>query len=115
MAPLVTRGAVMAKMACKDCGAVGETETETKGHLFIELVLWLCFIIPGLIYSIWRHTNRRELCGVCGSDKVVPMASPIGQQLALSAGHAPEPPRQASAGAVGLGRSLGRLAGRLKP
>lgn len=105
----------MAEMACKDCGAVGDTETEAKGHRFIELVLWLCFIIPGLIYSIWRRSNRRDLCAACGSDKVLPLDSPIGQRLAQSAGYTPEPPRQASAGAVGLGRSLGRLAGRLKP
>ena len=104
----------MSKMVCRDCGSVGETETEIRGSRFIELVLWLCFLIPGLIYSIWRRSNRRELCAACGSDKVVPMDSPIGQQLAQSAGYTPQPPRPASPMAAGLGRSLGRLAGRIK-
>lgn len=104
----------MAKMVCKDCGAVGETATEVRGSRFIELLAWLCFLIPGLIYSIWRRSNQRELCATCGSDKVLPMDSPIGRQMAQSVGYTPEPPRQASSTAVGLGRMLGQLAGRLK-
>jgi len=36
--------------------------TVTKGHFALEFVLWLCFLVPGIIYSIWRLTTRRETC-----------------------------------------------------
>lgn len=114
MSPLITKGMAMSKMVCKDCGSVGETATETRGSFAIEVVAWLCFLVPGLIYSLWRLSIRHETCAACGSAKVLPLDSPTGRQLALSAGHEPEPPRQPSSAAVGLGRSLGQLAGRLK-
>jgi hypothetical protein len=41
----------------------------------------MCFIIPGVIYSIWRLTTRRKVCGVCGHDTMIPVSTPRGQQL----------------------------------
>lgn len=96
---------------CRDCGTVGEPETVTKGSLAIEVVAWLCFLIPGVIYSIWRHTSRHDGCRACGSSALIPLDTPQG--AALSQGHrpkveAPRPPRPAAIRA-GSGRALGRL------
>lgn len=66
---------------CSSCGAVGATQTITPGSFFIELILWCFFIIPGLIYSIWRLTQKRVGCGACGSSTLLPLNSPRGQQL----------------------------------
>lgn len=62
---------------CTTCGHQGETKTQTKGSLAIEIVLWLCFIIPGIIYTIWRHSSRQGVCASCGGTALVPPDSPI--------------------------------------
>ena len=64
-------------MHCTNCGFVGKTKTTTPGSIWIELILWLCFIIPGLIYSAWRHNKRHESCGKCGSSSIIPSDSPF--------------------------------------
>lgn len=99
--------------ACKDCGTVGESKTRARGSMMVEVVLWLCFIVPGLIYSIWRLSSKHEVCPSCGSDRLVPLDTPVGKSLASSAGHVSEA-RRPSSGAVSAGRALGRMVGKLK-
>lgn len=50
---------------CPNCSFEGEAKTKTPGSFLIELVLWLCFLIPGLIYSIWRLSARGKVCPRC--------------------------------------------------
>lgn len=69
-------------MICPACGTQGNPETQNKGSALIELVLWLCFIIPGLIYSIWRRSSPNEICPACHKLGMIPIDSPIGQRLA---------------------------------
>lgn len=59
-------------MFCTRCGHEGESKTKTRGSLLIELVLWLCFFVPGLVYSIWRHGSRAPACAKCGSGELIP-------------------------------------------
>jgi hypothetical protein len=66
---------------CARCGVQGSLKSETRGSFLIEVVLWLMFIIPGLIYSLWRLSTRRKVCGSCGSHELVPLNSPRGKQL----------------------------------
>lgn len=66
---------------CKTCGFVGKAKKRTKGSIFIEIILWICFLIPGVIYSIWRLTTRAEVCSKCGSTELIPIDSPIGKEL----------------------------------
>jgi hypothetical protein len=61
---------------CMTCGTDGEPKTETRGSIVIEIVLWLMFIVPGLIYSIWRLTTKRPVCRACGSATLVPYDAP---------------------------------------
>lgn len=75
---------------CKQCGHVGGGKMKTRGSLAIEIVLWLCFIIPGLIYSLWRHGSRYQGCAVCGSGDLIPVDSPYGKQI--MAARQPAPP-----------------------
>lgn len=69
------------KMICKACGHVGKPARKTRGNLLIEIILWLCFIVPGLIYTIWRCSTRYNACKTCNATELVPVDSPIGQQL----------------------------------
>lgn len=69
------------KMICPACGSQGLPVSKTKGSLGIEIILWLCFIVPGLIYSIWRLTSRYDVCSSCQQAGMIPLNSPKGKQL----------------------------------
>lgn len=71
----------MSDKFCTTCGAVGAPKTHTRGSLFIEIVLWLCFLIPGLIYSIWRLTTKQKVCRSCGAATIVPLDSPVARKM----------------------------------
>ena len=73
-------------IACANCGYVGAPKTAVKGSFLLEVVLWFCFIIPGLIYSIWRSTSRHKACPACGNTHLVPIDSPNGKKLLESSG-----------------------------
>lgn len=66
---------------CANCGTESKGTVNTKGSIFIELILWLCFLVPGLIYSIWRLTTRHRACPYCHSPQIVPTHTPRGKQL----------------------------------
>jgi len=90
---------------CKECGTTGSADRVTRGSLLIEIVLWLCFLVPGIIYSLWRMTTRYDACRVCGSAHVVPLDSPVGARIAAENGYPATAPRP---GAEDFGRWLGR-------
>mgnify|MGYP001600827589 CR=1 FL=1 len=71
----------MRKIVCTSCGFTGEPSTVTKGSFFIELVLWLCLLIPGLIYSIWRLSSKYEACPKCQQNTIIPVESPMGMKF----------------------------------
>ena len=66
---------------CTNCGFQGQAKMHTRGSFAIEVVLWLAFIIPGLVYSLWRLSTRKEVCSSCGQASVIPLDSPRGRQL----------------------------------
>lgn len=68
---------------CQSCGTTGKTRTETPGSIFIEIILWFCFLVPGMIYTIWRHTKKHQVCPACGSAAVIPADSPAGRELSM--------------------------------
>lgn len=59
----------MAKL-CKKCGTVGAPKMHKRGTVSLELLLWLCLLVPGFIYSMWRLMTRYQTCSHCGSTKV---------------------------------------------
>lgn len=66
---------------CLNCGTVGKPKTKVKGNLLIEIALWLLFLIPGIIYSLWRSGKAYKSCRACGSESLVPLDSPKGQEM----------------------------------
>lgn len=62
---------------CKTCGSVGRPKRVTRGSFGLEVVLWLCFLIPGILYSLWRLTTKHEACRTCGADTLIPLNSPM--------------------------------------
>jgi hypothetical protein len=69
-------GANAGALHCMTCGTDGPGRSRTSGSIAIEIVLWVCLIVPGVVYSIWRLTTRRKVCAACGSEQVVPYAAP---------------------------------------
>lgn len=74
---LISPGKAGAEKYCTACGEQGKPKTVTRGSIWIEIILWLCFIVPGVIYSIWRMTTRHAACASCGSKQLVPLDSPV--------------------------------------
>ena len=66
---------------CTACGHLGKPRIQTRGSLLIEIVLWIAFIVPGVIYSIWRHTTRGEVCEACGGANLIPPDSPVALKM----------------------------------
>lgn len=71
---------------CSACGSQGKPKSHTRGSIIIEIFLWLCMLIPGLLYSLWRLSTRKQVCGQCSADKLIPVDSPMGKKLAQDLG-----------------------------
>jgi len=65
---------------CPNCGTQAEPKKKIKGSAVTEIVLWLFFILPGLIYSIWRLSSRHLACPKCGAPGMIPRNSPVAQK-----------------------------------
>lgn len=66
---------------CTTCGYVGKVKKLTKGSIWIEIVLWLCFLLPGVIYSLWRLMSKQNVCAKCNSPTIIPIDTPKGKEL----------------------------------
>ena len=66
---------------CIRCHYRGTPKMKMKGSWAIELILWICFIIPGLIYSTWRGSSRTQACPECGAMEMIPETSPRAMQV----------------------------------
>lgn len=64
------------KFLCVNCGYEGKPKTKTKGSIGIEIILWICLIIPGVIYSVWRLASRYSACPLCDAPNMIPADSP---------------------------------------
>jgi len=68
-------------MVCMRCEDRVDPVRVTPGSIWIELVLWLALIVPGLVYSIWRLANRHSGCPNCGSADLVPLYSSAAKRV----------------------------------
>lgn len=76
------------RVFCVNCGHEGEAKRNTRGSFAIEIVLWLLLIVPGVIYSLWRLSTRKNVCASCGADRLVPPASPVARKMRAELGSA---------------------------
>lgn len=68
-------------IACLKCEYVGKPKLKVKGNLAVEIFLWLFFLLPGILYTLWRSASAYYGCPICGSDSTVPLTSPRGEQI----------------------------------
>jgi DNA-directed RNA polymerase subunit RPC12/RpoP len=70
-------------LICTTCGAQTDMpQSKSSGSFVIEILLWLAFVIPGLLYSLWRQSTRRKVCPACGSATLIVANTPDGRKLA---------------------------------
>ena len=68
-------------------------EVGARGNGWIELVLYLFALVPGIIYSIWRRSGDKRVCPKCRSSSVISAADgahvkcPDCSELVLSQAH----------------------------
>lgn len=70
---------------CTACGAIGKPRVRNRGSSAIEIILWVCFIIPGLFYTLWRMGRKDRYCRTCNTPNPIPAASPLAQRHLASA------------------------------
>jgi len=58
---------------CVSCGHIGKPLKKKKGSSWIELLLWICVLLPGLCYSIWRLSSKYIACEICKSATLQPI------------------------------------------
>ena len=73
-------------MVCATCGHHGAPVIVTPGSIVIEMAAWLLFLVPGLIYSLWRLSARRMACESCGGASLMRPESPAGRRMMQSGG-----------------------------
>ena len=66
---------------CTTCGYIGRPKKVTRGSFWMEVVLWMLLIVPGIIYSVWRLTSKQKVCPKCGKPTMIPLDTPMGQEL----------------------------------
>lgn len=66
---------------CKHCEEIGQVDLKMPGNGWVEFVLYLCYIAPGIIYSVWRRKGKKQVCGACRSDQLVAAKTRMGQQI----------------------------------
>lgn len=71
------------EVVCKECEYTGRVRKKLKGSIFIEVLLWLLIIAPGVVYTVWRLLNRTFFCPICGGSQMIPIHSPKGKQILL--------------------------------
>ena len=71
----------MDQRVCTSWGFVGVPRKTVKGSFAMELVLWLFFLLPGFLYSLWRLTTKHLACPKCKNATMIPVDSPMGKKL----------------------------------
>lgn len=69
---------------CSNCRTyVSVPKKEMPGSFGVEVLLWFFYIVPGILYSMWRRNedNWKPVCANCDSKNFVPVSSPEGRRL----------------------------------
>lgn len=89
------------RRVCTVCEEISPPKKQYSGSTLLEFLLWLMaillflspfsfffseiflfmFFIPALLYSIWRHSPKKDFCPHCKSQNIVPFDSPVGKRI----------------------------------
>ena len=60
----------MLEIQYPNCKYEGNSKHITKGSVAVELALWLLFMFPGFVYSIWRLSTKKWVCPECDFENI---------------------------------------------
>ncbi len=69
------------KYVCASCGYKEKPLNYKKGSWKVEIILWICFLVPGLLYSIWRSYTAIKVCPLCKTATMISTKTAHGQRL----------------------------------
>jgi hypothetical protein len=75
------RGDYKPQSICTSCRSIVTPDGRAQGSGGVEILLWLLFIIPGLIYTLWRGSKKIITCPICHAPNPIPLATPAGKAL----------------------------------
>lgn len=56
---------------CLQCGEIGRPRTATRGGgvmgCLLTIVLLCLAVIPGILYLLWQHSTKHQVCAKCGA------------------------------------------------
>ena len=55
----------MKKYTCTNCKEQTNGKKITSGSFLIEVLLWVVFFPVGILYSMYRLSSRKKVCGEC--------------------------------------------------
>lgn len=71
---------------CLACGTLAKPRVRNRGSSAIEIILWLCFLLPGFFYTLWRMGRKDRYCRVCNSPNPIPASSPVARNHLVGSG-----------------------------
>lgn len=60
---------------CAHCGFMGSPVRVNRGHIYIEIFMWFCLVVPGVIYSVWRRIRKKGVCPECLNPEMISIYS----------------------------------------
>ncbi len=66
---------------CRQCSYAGKPEWFKAGSLKMEIILWCCLIVPGIIYTVWRYKAATPVCPKCGYGPMMKSDSGLGYRM----------------------------------
>ena len=69
---------------CTSCGSVGKARVRNRGSSAIEIILWLCLLVPGFLYTLWRMGRKDRYCRACQAPNPIPANSPLARARVAS-------------------------------
>jgi hypothetical protein len=67
---------------CLDCNSyTSNPDIGMPGYTIVEIALYFCYVIPGVIYSIWRRTQHVRTCKMCHKDRLIEVMTPEARTL----------------------------------
>jgi hypothetical protein len=70
---------------CLQCGEIGRPRIATRGGgvmgCLLTVVLLCLAVIPGILYLLWQHSTKHQVCAKCGALTLVPLDSPVARKM----------------------------------
>jgi hypothetical protein len=66
---------------CSNCGSLNSDTTKEDGSTLITIILLICYIIPGIIYFLWRGSTKRIICKNCKNSTIIDAKTPLGKEM----------------------------------